>query len=290
MFTKYSAKKTTPFTYGKLKNQFEVTRDFFLLQGYKDNDAVNKALEIVEQNSGCFLRSSTKDIASIQSLIRTNKYSILKLTLYGLIVPITAQVILAALSKTGINSYMMWATAIVLALATDYIAIEHISKVKSLQTGTEQLNLAIAIFIIFANLVGAFLLFEKKINLDQLSTISSERNELNQNLEDSLLFMTKVKTTYLLNKWPKSTIDRSLCETNRTPECGPMFAKQSRPFEAKYLTAKQLYEHRKSELENLPTAVPQAQAKTELWWHFGYYIFIWLLLGSVIRMEKLSQA
>ncbi len=226
----------------------------------------------------------------IQDYFRKHKYDLLKLTLYALIVPITVQVIHTALSKTGMHIYMTWTISIVLALATDYIAIDHISKVRSLRTGAEQINIAIALFILFANLTGAYLLFEKEIKLDQLSVISSQRLELKKEVDTKLQDMTKAKTTYLLNKWPESKVDRETCESNRVPDCGPMFAKQSRPFEAKYLTAKQLYEHKKTELEKLPTIVPQAQAKTEFWWHFGYYVFIWLLLASVIRMEKLSQA
>ncbi len=220
------------------------------------------------------------------------QYSVIKFGLYLFIIPVTAGFIQVVLSSSGnfskTNSMVMsW----VLAFFTDYVAFDHLSKIRNLQSCHQsRINLCVASCIIIANMFGAFIFFEREIQLDQLSVISTQRTSLKKELSEKLLGVTKARTTYLLNKWPKSNVDRESCELSRVPDCGPMFDTKSRAFEASFLNAKQIYDHKKRELESLPKLIPQAQAKTELWWHFGYYIFIWLLLGSVIRMEKLSQA
>ncbi len=270
----------------KIKARFRSRKAYWLKKGLSEEQAICRANEVFEKDDPLFMEDERIKV----NFFHRNKYTILKLTLYALIIPVTIQVIHSALSKMGMHPQIIWGLSFILAIATDYIAVDHISNVRSLKRGIEQTNFAIALFIIFANLTGAYWLLKKEVKLDQLSVISSKHTEMKKEVDARLKIMTQTKTTYLLNKWPNSKISRESCESSRVPECGPMYAKQSRPLEAKYLTSKQLYEHKKAELEKLPTLFPQTQAKTEFWWHFGYYVFIWLLLGSVIRMEKLSQA
>ena len=54
-----------------------------------------------------------------------NKFTILKFSLYLLIVPITAQTIQAALSRADLSEWFLVAISWVLAIITDYIALEH---------------------------------------------------------------------------------------------------------------------------------------------------------------------
>lgn len=219
-----------------------------------------------------------------------HKYLLIKLCLYALIVPITAGVIQAALSNSGLKAQYVEVLSWLLAFIIDFIALDHLSKVKDFRACLQsQFNAFVAAFIVAANLLGAYLLFEKEMKVAESQLVFEESEVLKEKIEDSERRLAETKSLYLATKWPAAS-DPSACENNRTNACGRMFAERAKAQKINYLTARTELQSLQKKLTLLKTTSPPKASQKDLWWHFGYYVFIWLLIAAVIRLEKISVA
>ena len=99
---------------------------------------------------------------------------------------------------------------------------------------------------------------------------------------------SKAEARYLVKKWPKA-IDPMACESGASPSCGPMYSKASHPEKIAYLALSSEVKQLESEIKSIPNTISPDQTRSDFWWHFGYYAFVWGLLLSVIRLERISS-
>ncbi|SMF80455.1 hypothetical protein [Pseudobacteriovorax antillogorgiicola] len=222
-------------------------------------------------------------------LSKVTRYTFIKLALYSLIVPVTAVMIQEALRSASLEENFLTLVSWVLAIVTDYIALDHFSKAKEpMKRGEDLLNLSIASLILIANLVGAYLLFGKQLNLESTALKSSEISAVEADLQKAEGEASQAEANYLVKKWPKA-VDPKTCEAGSSSNCGPMYAAGSKQEKVAYIAAKSQLEKLKQKQASLINSHPNNSTKTDFWWHLGYYAFIWFLLLSVIRLEKISR-
>lgn len=229
-------------------------------------------------------QSSSKPANGI--LGKINFYTVAKICLYVLIVPITAKTIDSAISHIGLDTTFTATISWILAIITDFVALEHFSKAKNpIKSNQDAINLSIACAILSANMAGAFLLFQKEMKIEEKATASLAAEELKSSLMELKLKAALAEGEYLAAKWPKA-IDPKGCELGTVSECGPHFGSTTIKQKSRYEAAKTLLAEARKDLAAISKAPAQ---KSDFWWHFSYYIFIWLLLFSVIRLEGLKQ-
>lgn len=219
-----------------------------------------------------------------------SKYTLIKLCLYALIVPVTANAVHSAISQAGLNNLFSTILSWVLALITDFIALDHFSSAEDPKEKNEDLfSLGIAVLILAGNLFGAYFLFNKEMKIEE---------SLQQNLKIESL-MTKLSTLkdetaeaearYLAKKFPEAS-DPKACEEGKSSKCGEVFKKASKSEKVEFLS-------KTGQVKNLEEDILKMKARSSktnatsgsFWLHFGYYCCVWLLLFSVIRLEAIKK-
>ena len=219
-----------------------------------------------------------------------SKYSVIKLCLYALIVPITANAIYSAISFASLNSSFSTAISWILALITDFIALDHFSSAEDPKGKNEDLvSLGIAVLILAGNILGAYFLFKKEMKIEETFQTILKIEALETKLSNLKDQAAEAEAIYLAAKFPNASDPKS-CEEGLSSTCGKIFKKASRSERISFLSKSAQVTRLEKDISKFKTQSPNKTVTGgAFWFHFSYYCGVWLLLFSVIRLEGIEK-
>ena len=189
-----------------------------------------------------------------------------------------------------LNSSFSTAISWILALITDFIALDHFSSAEDPKRKNEDLfSIGIAVLILAGNIFGAYFLFKKEMKIEE----SLQQNLKTETLETKLSTLKNetagAEAKYLAKKFPDASDPRA-CEEGVSSDCGKVFKKASQDEKVAFLSKAGQVKNLEEEISKLKTQSSKTNATSgTFWFHFGYYCLVWLLLFSVIRLEGIRK-
>lgn len=140
--------------------------------------------------------------------------------------------------------------------------------------------------LILLNCFGAYYISGK--NESNLAREAIQRKLLmaNQKVETLESNLAELYSDYLLTKWPDQT-NPAKCESQEI-DCGLPYSTAAKNKFSKYISEKQIFDSANSKLSQLETMEASYIhiSSNDIYWHLGYYVFLWFLLVLVMWIKQ----
>jgi len=140
--------------------------------------------------------------------------------------------------------------------------------------------------LIILNCFGAYYISGKNESNLALEEIQKKLQTANQKVEKLESNLADLYTDYLLTKWPDQT-NPAKCESLEI-DCGLPYSTAAKKKFSKYISEKQIFNSASSKLRDLESMQNSYIhiSSTDIYWHLGYYIFLWFLLILAIWIKQ----
>jgi len=203
---------------------------------------------------------TSRTISDLWLLIKNKKLFLVQLALYSLVVPTTAMVLEPMLQRLALPYPMV--ISFILAAVIDGLALAHLSRASGWKKDNRSLfNSVIGFGILAINVFGVFVFLNSNSGM----------------IADTTNAEVEARVEWLTAKWPGAS-DPEACEA-KIVSCSTPYSKAAKPLHTSYLV-------KKAKSERLSQASPSNSGGKDVYLHLGYFVFIWLLILAVIRLEN----
>jgi hypothetical protein len=201
------------------------------------------------------------------------------------VIPVTSKFVEQCLTSFSFDEieYLSMVPTSILALI---FAITFDLFVFSLLNGKKKYQVA-GIFLIVLNCIGAYFVSSKNLNTNTSKKILENEQEFKSEIYRLESKVSRTKAEYLTTKWPNES-SPELCETEKK-SCGLPFTSRAKEKHIEFLANNQLLGLKKQGLNLIYRNPVSAVDPTDLYWHLGYYIIIWMLLLMTVCFKKSSS-
>lgn len=144
----------------------------------------------------------------------------------------------------------------------------------------------IGLLLICLNCSGAYFISYKNAEIDSHEILQERISKVQNEISTLESKVAKNKAKYLSQKWPGFS-NPELCELKKK-SCGLPYTSKSKEFLQEYLASKALWNTKRENLKEIYNNPVSKQDPTDIYWHVGYYILIWMLLLVTLSFRKSS--
>ncbi|NQY01294.1 MAG: hypothetical protein HRT70_09270, partial [Flavobacteriaceae bacterium] len=231
-----------------------------------------------------YIKTGVRYISHLAIQVR---YSALIIAFWLFIVPVTTQFVQDCLESFSFQKIPYLAAvpviylSLILAVALDILIFSLLNRI-------DKASRLIAISLVVLNCAGAYFVSNKNSKRPVIVKVEQEKGRIKEKIEKLEVAVSKQKAEYLATKWPNQ-IDPISCE-GQVIDCGLPYTSKAQEAFKEYMAVKDLLTTKKKTLAELGNHPQPKEGSSDIFWHIGYYVVIWILLLITIRQKKDHRA